>query len=102
MSYVLTNEHNLVQASRIQRRCHVRFVPKQDLLAGRIPFPYNRGGAGDLWTISIGLTTLAEGQRLMYLARLPDRFREGPDSSAPAGQKLKGLSIFGSRGGLCR
>jgi DNA (cytosine-5)-methyltransferase 1 len=70
-------------------------------LTGKIPFPYNRDGAGDLWILSMGLTVSNEGQRLMYLARLPDRFREGKDFSLPvAGRRLKGLSIFSGGGGL--
>jgi DNA (cytosine-5)-methyltransferase 1 len=98
---VLTDDYELVVLSRVERRCHIRYVPKHDLLTGKIPFPYNRDGAGDLWTLSMGLTVSNEGQRLMYLARLPDRFREGKDFSLPvAGKTLKGLSIFSGGGGL--
>ncbi|CAI9637876.1 unnamed protein product [Alternaria burnsii] len=45
---VLTDEYELVALSRIQRRCHIKFVSKSDIVNNRIPFKYNRGGARDL------------------------------------------------------
>jgi DNA (cytosine-5)-methyltransferase 1 len=100
---VLTDEYERIPESQVDRRCHVRFVPKHHLFLGQVPFPYNRGGAGDLWIISMGLATSDEGQRLMYLARLPDRFREGRNLLLPvAGQSLKGLSVFSGGGSLDR
>jgi DNA (cytosine-5)-methyltransferase 1 len=100
---VLTDEYERVPESRIDRRCYVCFVPKHYLLLGQVPFPYNLGGSGDLWTISMGLAASDEGQRLMYLARLPDRFREGPNLSHPIpDQRLKGLSVFSGGGSLDR
>lgn len=98
---VLTDEYEPVTLSRIERRCHIRFVPKQDILQGKLPFPYNRAGAGDLWMISMGLTASKDDPRLMSLARLPDNFCEGKDYSVPVvGRRLKGLSIFSGGGGL--
>ncbi|KAF2819574.1 S-adenosyl-L-methionine-dependent methyltransferase [Ophiobolus disseminans] len=100
---VLTDEYETISATRLQRRCQVRFVTKKDLLLNQIPFPYSLGGAGDLWIISMGLSTSNNKQRLMYLSRLPERFNEGPDlSPSQPSQKLKGLSIFSGGGSLDR
>ncbi|CAO2654469.1 Nn.00g112020.m01.CDS01 [Neocucurbitaria sp. VM-36] len=98
---VLTNEYEEVNASRIQRLCSVRFVSKQDVLRKQVPFPYNRGGAGDFWFLSMGIATSTGDQQLVFLAKLPSYFREGVAMTAPD-QKLKGLSIFSGGGSLDR
>jgi DNA (cytosine-5)-methyltransferase 1 len=97
---VLTNEYEEVAISRVQRRCSVLFNSKSDLLNDRVPFPYNRGGAGDLWYISMRLTKLDGEQNLMFLRTLPNTFREGSDMTLK--QTLKGLSIFSGGGSLDR
>jgi DNA (cytosine-5)-methyltransferase 1 len=97
---VLTNEYEEVAISRVQRRCSIRFVSKSDILNDRVPFPYNRGGAGDLWYLSMGLTTVDGERRLMFLRSLPKTFQEGSDMMF--NQKLKGLSIFSGGGSLDR
>jgi DNA (cytosine-5)-methyltransferase 1 len=99
----LTDDYVKVLASRIQRRCQVRFVPKQDVLRGKVPFPYNRGGAGDCWFISMGIISSEGGSRLKYLTRLPERFNESEGLAAICGvEKLKGLSMFSGGGNLDR
>lgn len=100
---VLTDDYETVLASRIQRRYHIRFVSVQNLLLDNIPCPYNHGGAGDLWLLSMGLTTFHNVRQLRYMSRLPDGFRNGPDLSSPAAsRKLRGLSIFSGGGCLDR
>ncbi|KAJ4992512.1 cytosine-specific methyltransferase [Stagonosporopsis vannaccii] len=44
---VLTGKVKMMALSRVQRSCHVRFIPHADVLKNRIPSPYNLGGAGD-------------------------------------------------------
>ncbi|EUC29233.1 hypothetical protein COCCADRAFT_107068 [Bipolaris zeicola 26-R-13] len=95
---VLTDEYFETKTSQIQRHCSIRFVLRSDITANKVPFPYNRQGAGDLWFISMGLSVNKDGQkRLSYLRRLPwnmhERTKMGLDN------KLRGLSIF-SGGGL--
>jgi DNA (cytosine-5)-methyltransferase 1 len=97
---VLTNDYEEVAASRIQRRCHVRFVSKSDLVNARVSFPYSRGGAGDLWFMSMGLTNVNGEQQLAFLRSLPKTFREGPNMTSD--RKLRGLSIFSGGGSLDR
>jgi len=36
-------------ASRVVRRCHVRYLDPTDIRRGRVPAPYDRDGAGDLF-----------------------------------------------------
>lgn len=98
---VLTEEYAQVPASHIQRRCSVRFVHKDDILEGEIPFPYNRRGECHLWYISMGLDTSNGAKCLTYLAKLPDCFYEGPDFTTTC-RKLKGLSLFSGGGSLDR
>jgi DNA (cytosine-5)-methyltransferase 1 len=97
---VLSDEYDEVAISRVQRRCSIRFVSKSDILNDRVPFPYNRGGAGDLWYFSMGLTTVDGEQNLKFLRSLPKTFQEGSDMTL--NQKLKGLSIFSGGGSLDR
>ncbi|KAF1942462.1 hypothetical protein EJ02DRAFT_422207 [Clathrospora elynae] len=97
---VLTDEYEDVAAARLQRRCYVRFVSKLDILNRRIPFPYNRGGAGDLWILTMGLSTVNGEQRLLFLRGLPTGFHEGPNIAYDL--KLRGLSIFSGGGSLDR
>ncbi|KAI4638879.1 hypothetical protein J4E93_009629 [Alternaria ventricosa] len=97
---VLTDENEDVSASRIQRRCFVKFVTKSDVQIGRIPFTYNRGGAGDLWFLSMGLGSKDGEQSLIFLRCLPKSFNEGPDMTSP--ESLIGMSIFSGGGSLDR
>jgi DNA (cytosine-5)-methyltransferase 1 len=97
---ILTNDYEEIAPSRIQRRCHVRFISKSDILNNKVPFPYNRGGAGDLWFLSMGLTTVDGEQQLKFLRSLPKTFHEGSDMTFD--RKLRGLSIFSGGGSLDR
>jgi DNA (cytosine-5)-methyltransferase 1 len=100
---VLTDDYEQVQASTIQRRCHIRFIPKHRILQEEIPFPYNRRGAGDFWFISMGIVTSKSGPRLVYLSQLPRTFNQGEKSTdLPRAKKLPGLSIFCGGGNFDR
>ena len=99
---VLTDTYESIAASRIERRCHLRFVPKDDILDDRIPFPYNRKGAGDYWFFSMGLSTKDGTPRLLYLARPPNYFKNICDLSAETATRLVGMSLFSGGGNLDR
>jgi DNA (cytosine-5)-methyltransferase 1 len=97
---VLTDDYEDVLLSCIQRRCFVKFVSKSDILNDRIPFTYNRGGSGDLWFLSMGLSSLGGEQNLIFLRSLPKSFNEGPNMTSP--EALRGMSIFSGGGSLDR
>jgi DNA (cytosine-5)-methyltransferase 1 len=98
---VLTDEYEVVVLSRIQRRCHIKFVSKSDIVNDRIPFTYNRGGAGDLWFLAMGTITKAQEKSLVFLRSLPNSFNEGPDMTSSQ-QTLRGMSLFSGGGSLDR
>ncbi|KAH6851486.1 hypothetical protein BKA58DRAFT_395043 [Alternaria rosae] len=97
---VLTDENEDVSVTRIQRRCFVKFVSKADIQNGRLPFTCNRGGAGDLWFLSMGLGSVDGEHKLVFLRSLPKSFNEGPDMTSP--DPLRGMSIFSGGGSLDR
>lgn len=97
---VLTDENEDVAVSRIQRRCFVKFVSRIDIHNGRLPSTYNRGGAGDLWFLSMGLGSVDGEHKLFFLRSLPKCFNEGPDMTSP--DSLRGMSIFSGGGSLDR
>ncbi|OAL44974.1 hypothetical protein IQ07DRAFT_549395 [Pyrenochaeta sp. DS3sAY3a] len=96
---VLTDEYEDVSISRIERRCFIRLVQEDHL--PDIQTPYNRGGAGDFWYMSMGLIGTGSQQELRYLTRLPEAFHQGP-TAVRSDRKLKGLSIFSGGGSLDR
>jgi DNA (cytosine-5)-methyltransferase 1 len=98
---VLTNEYLTVPVTRVKRHCKIRFVPKKDVLQGNVPLPYNRGGAGDYFFVSMGISTLHGVSCLMYLGRPPERFNQDVATTLDAG-KLRGLSMFSGGGNLDR
>ena len=97
---VLTDDYETVAMPRIRRRCFVKFVAKASLINDRVPFPYNLGGAGDLWFISMGLVASGDDQNLVYLRDVPRAFKQGPNITSE--RKLRGLSIFSGGGSLDR
>lgn len=97
---VLTDTYESIAASRIEERCHVRFVPKDDILNDRVPFPYNRKGAGDYWIFSLGLSTKDGAPRLLYLARPPSCFKNICDVGTEMATRLVGMSLFSGGGNL--
>jgi DNA (cytosine-5)-methyltransferase 1 len=100
---VLTDDYEEMKVARIERRCHIRFIPKRETLQNPVPFPYNRGGAGDFWFFSMGLSVKDDAPRLIYLARPPNNFNECQDIVAPPGaNKLLGMSLFSGGGNLDR
>jgi DNA (cytosine-5)-methyltransferase 1 len=119
---VLTDEYEEIAIAQIERECYIRFISKQDILQSRIPLLYNRGGAGDFWFFSMGLTVKDGTPRLTWLARPPKNFNEGHDStdlSSPcirlahtstcddvvlqaSVNRLSGMSLFSGGGNLDR
>jgi DNA (cytosine-5)-methyltransferase 1 len=97
---VLTDEYEVVALTRIQRRCHIKFVSKSDIVNDRIPFTCNRGGAGDLWFLAMGMITKGQEKSLVFLRSLPSSFHEGPDMTSS--QPLRGMSLFSGGGSLDR
>jgi DNA (cytosine-5)-methyltransferase 1 len=92
-----------VPMSAIERHCHVRYVRKRELQQGKLPIGYDRGGAGDLWTISMGIATANNKPCLVYLARLNGLLNEGPDLTAASNlTPMVGLSMFSGGGNLDR
>lgn len=99
---VLTGKVQTISLSRIQRPCHVRLIPRTDVISNNIPHPYNLGGAGDYWFISMGLASIDNiSERLTFLERLPDGIHETRMESLPY-KVLRGLSLFSGGGGLDR
>jgi DNA (cytosine-5)-methyltransferase 1 len=100
---VLTDEYEKIAASQIDRECHIRFISKSDVLQNCIPFPYSRGGAGNFWFFSMGLTIKDGTPRLIFLSRPPSNFNEGQDIVFRSGMnKLCGMSLFSGGGNLDR
>ncbi|KAJ4303739.1 hypothetical protein N0V90_002640 [Kalmusia sp. IMI 367209] len=95
-----TDELMAVPYERIQGNCFVRFFTHQDVAASRIPFPYNRGGAGDYWVLSTRMLNLNGQCQLQGLTFLPRFFHEGPDYASSSSPKLPGLSLFSGLGNL--
>jgi DNA (cytosine-5)-methyltransferase 1 len=99
---VLTDELVKVRFSRIERPCNIRLVFESETVSGKIPFPYDRGGAGDFWFLSMGLQKKDGVCKLVHLSRLPTPFKEGSNFVDNEMQKLHGLSIFSGGGNLDR
>jgi DNA (cytosine-5)-methyltransferase 1 len=98
---VLTGKLKTFSLLRIQRACYVRFVQKTDIINNHVPSPYNLGGVGDFWFISMGLESTNEDKQLIFLERLPRGFHEAQEERLPYA-KLRGLSLFSGGGGLDR
>ena len=96
---VLTPEKVDVRPCQIQRPCHIRHIEESAVTNDRIPFPYNRRGAGDHSFVSMKL--FPEAQRLEWMKAAPWPLKE--TLALPLlPQKLQGLSIFSGGGGLDR
>ncbi|KAH6643908.1 S-adenosyl-L-methionine-dependent methyltransferase [Boeremia exigua] len=98
---VLTGKLKTVAPSRVERPCHITFVKQVDVLNGHIASPYNLGGAGDYWFISMGIVDMHNVERLIFLEKLPEGFHEAREAQLPF-EKLRGLSLFSGGGGLDR
>ncbi|KAF2268524.1 S-adenosyl-L-methionine-dependent methyltransferase [Lojkania enalia] len=85
---------------RISRRCSIRFFATEDVLAGRIPHPYNRGGIGDYWVIALRL----DGETLVPIhVPFPGPINEGFEpTQKKAWEPYRGLSLFSGGGNLDR
>ncbi|KAF2640227.1 S-adenosyl-L-methionine-dependent methyltransferase [Massarina eburnea CBS 473.64] len=98
---IWTDEIFKVSFERIQRICYVRHFSEATIVSQEVPFPYNRGGAGDYWILSTEMT-LKNGQaKIQFLTTPPSLFQQGPDLNAPF-EKLSGLSLFSGVGNLDR
>jgi len=91
----------IVSCRRVKRKCYVRHVSRTDVVAHAVPFPYNRGGAGDYWMLSSRMTMPGNKPNLELLQEAPALLKQGPDlnASSPA-EKLIGLSLFSGCGNL--
>ncbi|USP80026.1 uncharacterized protein yc1106_07300 [Curvularia clavata] len=96
---VLTDFYYKTDISQLRHRCYIRFVSKTDVANDHIPFPYNLGGAGDFWFISMGLN-LKNEKALVFLRSLPEDIHQR--LTFESDRKLKGLSLFGGGGLLDR
>ncbi|KAF2787362.1 S-adenosyl-L-methionine-dependent methyltransferase [Melanomma pulvis-pyrius CBS 109.77] len=101
---VWTDEFEEVSTKKLNRRCHIRFFPKEDILTGNVPLPYNRRGNGDFWFFCTKLTKVDEKRsRLEFLSDAPSSLTQGFDpKSTPPFKKLTGLSIFSGSGNFDR
>jgi DNA (cytosine-5)-methyltransferase 1 len=99
---VWTDEVRTVATTRLQRKCHVRYLPVDDLLTDRVPAPYNLGGIGDFWVISYQMRSRDDRLSLEKLSSPPPGLLQGYDSIAAPVKPLKGLSIFSGGGNLDR
>lgn len=85
---------------RVRRRCHIRFCSDDDLKHERIPYPYNRGGAGDCWVVSTRLVTSNKGASdIELLSAAPPYMNQGFSLDTVI-EKLSGLSLFSGLGNL--
>lgn len=99
---VLTSKIRIIPVSRIQRRCHVRFVPRSEVRRRQVPAPFNENGTGDYWFISMSISYANDGsRRLVPLEKAPEGLREYLDAPCLS-DKLQGLSVFSGGGGLDR
>jgi DNA (cytosine-5)-methyltransferase 1 len=99
---VWTDELFRVPCRRVQRKCHVRCFPRTDVMTHAIPFPYNRGGAGDFWVLSAYVAMSGETPYIESLPKPPALLNQGADhgvSPSPI-EKLQGLSLFSGCGNL--
>jgi DNA (cytosine-5)-methyltransferase 1 len=101
---VWADEFEQVNIARLNRKCHIRFLPKEDLLSGQIPTPYDRRGNGDFWFFSTNLIKRdGKNTRLDFLDRAPKVLFQGPNlNSEPSFKKLISLSIFSGSGNFDR
>lgn len=88
---------------RLERQCHIRHFTVDDIIANRLPAPYNLGGMGDFWVLSYRFTSnVNQGSTLERLSKPPSQLRQGSDPVTARIQPLKGLSIFSGGGNLDR
>ncbi|KAF1973283.1 hypothetical protein BU23DRAFT_568305 [Bimuria novae-zelandiae CBS 107.79] len=97
-----TDNFRSVSRGEIQGRCEVRFFSRKDIESNRVPFPYNQGGAGHCWILSMRVNA-ANGHKLEALLTGPHLLRQGPDyMSSDSSKGLRGLSLFSGLGNLDR
>lgn len=100
---VWTRELIKVSAQRVERRCYIKFFSIEDVLSHNIPFPYNRGGAGDFWILSTQRTMTEDQPKIKPLAEAPISLIQGPNPTMkPSFEKLPGLGLFSGCGNLDR
>lgn len=97
-----TEDFQIVPYKNIQGRCDVRFFSREDIISSRVQFPYNQGGAGHCWVLSMRLVAL-DGHSVEELIASPHNLRQGPGyTSSDSTRALPGLSLFSGLGNLDR
>ncbi|KAF2688069.1 hypothetical protein K458DRAFT_440791 [Lentithecium fluviatile CBS 122367] len=85
----------------VQRKCYVRYFVRAEVASRSLPFPYNRGGAGDFWVLSSHVIMVDDKPFIKSLQEPPALLRQGPDIDAkPQFERLSGLSLFSGCGNL--
>ncbi|KAF2445884.1 S-adenosyl-L-methionine-dependent methyltransferase [Karstenula rhodostoma CBS 690.94] len=96
---VWTDTFERVARSSIEGRCYVRFFKHEDIAASRVRFPYDQGGTGHCWILSMRVGS--DRQTLEDLSTAPQHLREGPEyAPKESSNKLPGLSLFSGLGNL--
>jgi DNA (cytosine-5)-methyltransferase 1 len=97
---VYSDETCTVSASRVKRKCFVRFYTPSEVQQRAIPAPYNRDGTGDAFYIS---TRLLEKELEPVHSALPLSLNQGPDfRSTPSQERLRGLDLYCGGGNFGR
>jgi DNA (cytosine-5)-methyltransferase 1 len=98
-----TDELITVSASRIDRKCYIRFFSEKQVQSGNLPFPYNYDGRWDFWYIASRLVSHEGSQNRLVPITSPLPMVEGLDMSSPPTKKpLRGLSLFSGGGSFDR
>ena len=97
---VYSDETCLVLASKVKRKCFVRFYTLSEVEQRVIPAPYNRDGTGDAFYI----TTRLVGKAFEPVhSALPSSLVQGPDfRSIPSQRRLRGLDLYCGGGNFGR
>lgn len=97
---VYCDETCTVSASKVTRKCFVRFYTTFEIQQRAIPAPYNRDGTGDAFYITTRL--VGENFQPIYSA-LPITLIQGPDFRlTPPQQRLRGLDLYCGGGNFGR
>ncbi|KAL8695235.1 MAG: hypothetical protein Q9218_000273 [Villophora microphyllina] len=99
---VYTSRVDVCDASKLVRRCHIRFYASEDRRCGRIPAPYNRKGAGDCYYISWVQKQDHSSEVEEIRQPWPPMSQGFEPGSSTAHIPLRGLDIFCGGGNLGR
>jgi len=97
---VFTDETCTISASKVMRRCFVRFYTLSEVQRRTIPAPYSRDGTGDAFYIT---TRFVRGNLELIHIALPPSLIQGPGfRSTPPSQRLRGLDLYCGGGNFGR